>query len=82
MATNSEERAEKLVFKARNLINEYLDRCDEKNTPYLCKLMSQKNASRKGVEEFVLTLMFNNNMTIGEALSEQERILDPNYIND
>ena len=44
--------------------------------------MSQKNASRKGVEEFVLTLMFNNNMTIGEALSEQERILDPNYIND
>ena len=44
--------------------------------------MSQKESSRKDIQEFVLTLMFNNNMTIGEALSEQERILDPNYTND
>ena len=60
MSENSNERAEKLVFKSRNLINEYLDRCDEENTPYLCRLMSQKESSRKDIQEFVLTLMFNN----------------------
>lgn len=83
MATDqTSKRANKLVFDLKMTINEYLDRCDESNTPFICKLVSEDKNNKEQIEEFVLTLVFKNGMTIGQALSEQERVLDPNYITD
>tara|TARA_R100001015_G_C4586528_1_gene142409 strand:+ start:754 stop:1002 length:249 start_codon:yes stop_codon:yes gene_type:complete len=74
-------RAKSLRRDYVSTINQYLDNCKEGNTPYICEKI-EKDGSREGIIEFVLTLCFTNGMTIGEALSEQERVLDPNYIND
>ena len=76
-----EDRKESLVVQIKAQVDSYLLHCNQENTPYLCKYQNQDGAVEK-IYNFVLQAMFKQSMTIGEALSEKERVLDPNYLND
>jgi DNA-binding phage protein len=77
-----EERKSLLLMGIEQSIEKYLkDICDEKNTPYLCEY-KQSAQGKKNIVKFVLEEMLYNEMTIGDALREKERILDPKFISD
>jgi len=77
-----DERKSLLLMGIEQSIEKYLkDICDEKNTPYLCTY-KQSSQGKKNIVKFVLEEMLYNEMTIGDALREKERILDPKFISD
>ena len=76
-----EEKATLLIEKIKGQIDAYLLNCNETNTPYICNLKNE-DGGRKKIHDFILEAMFRQSLTIGQALSEFERVLDPNYLND
>ena len=70
-----------MVTKIKSMVKDYLDFCNESNTPYICKLKNKKGG-RETIEKFVLKCVFENKYHVAEALSVYERILDPNYLTD
>jgi hypothetical protein len=72
----------KLIVGIKRTIKEYLDSfCDDKSTPYLCKL-KETAKGRKEIEDFVIKAFFNTDMGISDALVEKENMLNPNYLTD
>lgn len=72
---------EKTLEEIKKVLTEYLVECDEKSTPYLCE-QKQTEEGRKDIEEFVLKSVYYGGLTIGEALKEKERLLNPNILTD
>jgi len=77
--TNTEKN--NLVESIKLNINKYLDFCNEKNTPYVCKLKNQKDGYET-IHNYILKCVFDKNMLVPESLSSLERYLDPNFITD
>jgi hypothetical protein len=61
----------------------YLDEiCKGKATPYICELKNTKEG-RESIHKYVINCMCNyNDFSIGQALMEMERGLNPNMMND
>jgi len=77
----TEEKATLLIEKIKGQIDAYLLNCNETNTPYICRLKNE-DGGREKIHNFIVEAMFRQKITIGQALSEYERVLDPNYLND
>jgi uracil phosphoribosyltransferase len=71
-------KKEKLVKSAKEILHKYLKYCDEKHTPYVCKLNKEPNGAKQ-IEVFVLDRMLNTGNPVGECIMTLERILDPVY---
>jgi hypothetical protein len=80
MKKESNDR-EIIMIKVKKLIKDNLEFCNEKSTPYLCRFKETKEGY-ENIEEFVIKAFFDTNMTISDALSMKENILNPNYITD
>ena len=63
--------------------NLYLDEiCKGKATPYVYKLKDTKEG-RASIHQYVINCMCNiNDFSVGQALMQMERDLNPNMIND
>ena len=72
---------ENTFIQIKSLLVEYLELCDKKKTPYLCK-QKETAEGRKEIEDYVLQSVYYGGNTIGEALRQKERALNPNIIND
>ena len=70
-----------IVTKVKSQVKNYLDYCNDSNTPYICDLKNKKGGVEK-IENFILKCVFENNYEIGESLSLLERYLDPNFVTD
>lgn len=77
------EEVQMLFDKIRLMTDVYLNEiCKGKATPYICDLKDTKDG-REEIHQFVLNCAFNyDDFSIGEALMEMERTLNPNMIND
>ena len=72
---------ELIVNKIKIQIDEYLEFCDEKNTPFICKLKNEKNGVQK-IHNFVLKYVFEEKADVPTGLTVFERILNPLYVTD
>lgn len=82
MSKDLEKRKNQAKMRLEALVEKYLkDICTEKYSPFVCELKTTKEGI-EDIKDFVLKEMVLNNMTIGEALREREKILDPNFLGD
>lgn len=79
----NKENNERLMLKRRLefMIHQYLEMCDEYNTPYLCRYIKDKEGYDE-VVEFCVKMFILNQTSIGDALVQKENILNPNYLID
>ena len=68
---------QKLIDDCIYLIDEYLKFCNEKSTPYVCKLKDTEGGVEQ-IKNYVINRMMAGK-PVGEAIMELERQLDPIY---
>ncbi len=74
-------KSEQVILELKMVIKEYMDYCNEKNTPYVCKLKQTKEGY-KAIEDFIINMVIQTDKSVSEAIVEKERILNPNYLTD
>lgn len=80
---NNLDNEERIAFllKLKTLIRQYLEFCNEANTPYLCSHIQHPEGYEE-VVEFCVTNFINNQVSIGESMVQKENMLNPNYLTD
>jgi|7_EtaG_2_1085326.scaffolds.fasta_scaffold272069_2 hypothetical protein len=69
------------IVRCKKILEKYLKYCNEKRTPYLCALKETKEGYKE-IEDFVLQATIKGHNSVGEAIMDYERQLNPNYITD
>ena len=78
---NSSDKSKAVILELKMVIKEYMDFCNEKNTPYVCKLKNTQEGY-KAIEDFIIQSILETDMSVSEAIVQKERILNPNYLTD
>jgi len=75
--TDKDKKA--LIDKTYKYVDKYLEFCDEKRTPYVCGLKN-KTGGIDQIKSFVLNRMLSTpNKSVGSAIMDLEKQLDPVY---
>ncbi len=72
---------EATIDRVKKILSQYLEFCNEKRTPYVCKLKSTPQGYKE-IEDFVVQVVIRGKESVNYAIMEKERQLDPNYIID
>lgn len=78
---NTDTQREMLVMELKILIQQNLNYCNTKSTPYLCAYKQTKEGM-EDIETFCIKAFFETDMNISEALVMKENLLNPNYLTD
>jgi len=76
---NTIDRSKKVIQGVKDILAKYLEFCNEKRTPYVCRLKSTPQGYKQ-IEDFVLKVAIRGKNKVGYAIMQMERQLDPNYI--
>ena len=78
---NTDTQREMLVMELKILIQQNLNYCNAKSTPYLCAY-KETSEGMQDIENFCIKAFFETDMDISEALIMKENLLNPNYLTD
>jgi len=68
-----------LVENVKIMANKELEYCDPNNTPYMCKMIST-NQGKKQVISQILDYCGKQGLTISQAITKVEQLLNPNSL--
>ena len=78
---NATAKYQATIDRCKKILSQYLEFCNEKRTPYVCKLKSTPQGYKE-IEDFVIQVVIRGGESVNYAIMEKERQLDPNYIID
>ena len=64
----------------RESISTHLDLCEAKNTPFVCANCSTPDGKSKMIDSIVEIIIKQDNMTVGGAILELERLYNVNML--